>query len=74
MSSISLKREHATVSGVLTLLLVLFLSVGPAQATTLTNTGVSQSNLNSLFDYSAGLSYTDTFQFDPASTTDGYGT
>jgi len=64
----------AAAKGVLTLLTIFFFSVGTAHATSLTNTGVSQSNLNSLFDYSAGLSYTDIFQFDGASTSDGYGT
>lgn len=74
MNGIGKKRVSATVKGVLTLLFVLFLSVGTAQATSLTNTGVSQGSLDSLFDYSAGLSYTDTFQFDSTNTSDGYGT
>jgi len=69
--------RSATVKGVLALLTILFFSVGTAQAVSLTNTGVSQGSLNSLFDYTTpglSLSYTDTFQFDPASTSDGYGT
>jgi len=68
------KKVSTTVKGILTLLTVLFFSVGTAQAVSLTNTGVTQANLDALFDYSAGLSYTDTFQFDSASTSDGYGT
>lgn len=64
----------AAAKGVLALIAILFLSVGTAQATGLSNSGVYDSELTSIFDYSAGLSYSSTFQFDSSNTTDGYGT
>ena len=70
-----LKMISTTVRGVLTLLTILFFSVGTAQAVPLSNTGVSDAEISALFDtVTPGSSYTETFQFDSASTSDGYGT
>jgi len=67
----------ATVKGILTLLTILFFSVGTAQAVSLSNTGVSEADVTALFNLPSGptyTEYTDKFQFDSANSSDGIGT